>query len=78
MEVVALVRTYGHEAGAHLEAVEVAGDGAVHVCQFVGVEVVARGEREVPPFGGLHTSAETEVLGDFSAVVELFVVTRAV
>ena len=41
VEVVGFVRSHRHEACAHGEAVQVARDGAVHVCEFVRVEVVA-------------------------------------
>ena len=40
MEVVALVRTHGYEACTHSEAVQGAGDAAVHVGKAVCVEVV--------------------------------------
>ena len=78
MEVVRLVGTYGHEACGHGEAVEVARDVAVHVRQFVGVEVVACREAEVPVFRGLYTSVETEVLRQFSFVFHLLFVEFAV
>lgn len=58
MEVVRLVGADGHEAGRHGEAVDVAADGTVHVCQFMHLEVVAGREREVPVWGGTHRAAD--------------------
>ena len=46
MEIVALVGAHRHKAGTHLKAVHLARDGAVHVGNLVGIEVVAGRCRE--------------------------------
>ena len=62
VEGVALIRPHGDEPAAHSEAVQVARHRAVHIRQFLGVEVVARREVERPVLGGLDISRETQVL----------------
>ena len=78
MEVVGFVRSYRHETCAHSEAVHIARDVAVHVSQFVGVEVVGCGEPEIPPLRRPYVARETEVLGDFPLVFEFFLVEIAI
>ena len=50
VEVVRLVGPYGYKTCRHGEAVQVATDGAVHVCKFACIKVVAGGEVERPTF----------------------------
>ena len=56
VEGVAFIWPHGDETAAHSEAVQVARHRAVHIRQFLGVEVVARREVERPVLGGLNIS----------------------
>ena len=78
MEIVTLVGTHRHETCAHGEAVQVAGDGTVHICYFPGVEVVTCREIEIPVGGRAQIARETEVLGNLAVVFHLLLVESAV
>lgn len=78
VEIVALVGAYGDEAGAHDEAVHLAAHAAVHVGDFVRVEVVACRERDVPVFGGPEVAVEAQVMRPLALVFELFLIEGAV
>ena len=48
MHVVALVWSYRHKTCSEGEAMQVAADIAVHICEFMQIEVIGCGERKVP------------------------------
>ena len=78
MEVVGLVRTDGHKRCCHREAVEVTTDRAVHVSEFLGLEIVGRREIEVPVFGRAYRAVEGEVLGNLAVILHFLLVERAI
>ena len=78
MEVVALVWANGHKAGTHLKAVHLSRDAAIHVGNFVRIEVVTCRSRERPILGGADAGIHTLVLGPSPVILEFVVIESAV
>ena len=74
MEIIALIRPYRDKAGRHSEAMEVARHIAVHISQFMGIEIVACREREGPVWGRADIARETQVLRYPSVILKLIVI----
>lgn len=78
MEIVALIRTDWDERGTHGPTVHITRNVAVHVGDFVQVEIITCRETEVPVRRRSYVAAEAEVLAYLATVMHLFVVEGAI
>ena len=74
VEIVTLVGTDRHKAGAHLEAVHLARDAAVHVSDLVVVEIVAGRSRKRPVLSGADVGVKAQVLSPTAIILQFVVI----
>ena len=74
VEVIALVGTYRDKAGAHLEAMHLSRDGAIHIGNLVGVEIRTCRCCYRPVLGGTDAGVHAQVLGPLAIVFQLFII----